>query len=235
MRIALLVCDHVKDELVKAHGDYPVMFRKLLPDLEMDDWFVCDGDFPDIEDYDAFICTGSKYSVYEDIDWINQLADLVRAIHVTEKRFIGICFGHQMMAHALGGKVKKSTYGYLIGIHQFEMKDQPSWAINQADSFNVLMLCQDQVHDLPPDAKVWASSLLCEVGMFTIGQYFLGIQGHPEYTKDFNQALFESRPEKIDQRMILEGIKTFELTPNDQALAATIADFLEQSTKRPIS
>ncbi|MEQ9299547.1 MAG: type 1 glutamine amidotransferase [Cyclobacteriaceae bacterium] len=235
MRVALLVCDHVKDELVEEHGDYPMMFGRLLPKLSLDPWFVCDGQFPDINDYDAFICTGSKYSVYEEIDWIVGLADFVRAIHIAQKKFVGICFGHQMIAHALGGQVKKSARGYLIGVHQFEMKDQPSWAIDQATSFNVLMLCQDQVHDLPPDTKVWASSPSCEVGMFTIGPHFLGIQGHPEYTKDFNRSVFENRSERIGEKIVLEAVKSFNHQPDSLALSHLISAFLSESNKKPRS
>lgn len=85
MKTALLVCDHVLPDLVPEHGDYPMMFARLLPDLNMDSWYVCDGHFPDIRDYDVFVITGSKYSVYDDIPWIQDLKVFVRVFNPLAK------------------------------------------------------------------------------------------------------------------------------------------------------
>lgn len=226
MKVALLICDHVREDLVKRHGDYPMMFRKLLPELALEDWYVCDGYFPDINDYDAFICTGSKYSVYEEIDWIIQLSKFTTQVYASGKRFVGVCFGHQMMAHALGGQVSKSDQGYLIGVHQFSVSEHISWSKHQKGSFNVLMLCQDQVIVLPPQSQVWASSEACPIGMFTVGSTFLGIQGHPEFTKAYNQAVFESRPDKISQEKVREAIDSFTNNPDTDFLSHLLTEFI---------
>lgn len=228
MRVALLVCDHVREALVAEHGDYPLMFRRLLPELAIDDWYVCDGQFPDLNAYDAFVCTGSKYSVYDEVQWIKDLAQFTRQVYEAGKKFIGICFGHQMIAHALGGKVSPSDQGYLIGVHRFDVAGQLPWAKGPVRSYKVLMLCQDQVMLLPPAAQVWAGSPACPTGMFTVGTIFLGIQGHPEFTREYNQAVFESRPEKISPQKMEQARGSFADAPDAALLSGLIRDFLSK-------
>ena len=80
MNIGLLVCDHVLPELSVHHGDYPKMFGDLLPEMQMTPIYICDGEQPNLADFDAFISTGSKRSVYEEEDWILDLADLMKRI-----------------------------------------------------------------------------------------------------------------------------------------------------------
>ncbi len=226
MKVALLVCDHVRDDLVAAHGDYPKMFQKLLPRLPMDSWFVCDGQFPDINDYDAFVCTGSKHSVYEKIEWIDDLSQFTRGVFRAGKKFVGSCFGHQMMAHALGGVVNKSAHGYLIGVHTFQISERLPWIEEDVSTFNVLMLCQDQVAELPSNSKVWASSSTCPIGIFTIGSNFLGIQGHPEFTKAYNQAVFERRPERISTEKMEAAKQSFASSPDTAFLSHLLTEFI---------
>lgn len=226
MKVALLVCDHVREDLVDSHGDYPLMFKRLLPEMPMDTWCVCDRQFPEISDYDAFICTGSKYSVYEELDWIADLSQFTRDVFQSGKKFVGSCFGHQMIAHALGGEVSKLAHGYLIGLHDFRLAQRIPWMSMDVNSYNVLMLCQDQVKELPPNSKVWASSSVCPVGMFTVGSNFLGIQGHPEFTTKYNQAVFESRPDKISQEKMEMAKSSFAKRPSTIYLSQLMMEFV---------
>ncbi len=197
MKVALLVCDHVTEKLEAKHGDYPAMFATFLPDLKMESFFVCDGHFPSTYNYDAFICTGSKRSVYEETSWILELIEFTQKVAQTSKKFFGSCFGHQMIAQALGGKVERSEHGYLIGVHSFEMDTSFPWYGPISNSYNILMLCQDQVVKLPPESKVWSKAANCPIGMISVRDQFLGIQGHPEFTKEYNRDVYQSRPEKI--------------------------------------
>jgi len=226
MKVALLVCDHVAAQFVEKHGDYPSMFDQLLPELKLEPWFVCDSQFPLIGDYDAFVCTGSKLSVYDDERWILQLKAFVKDIYASGKKFVGVCFGHQMIGEALGGKVEKAALGYLIGTHTFTISQTTPWMRPSSHSYRILMLCQDQVVKLPPGARVLAASADCPVGMYTVSDTFLGIQGHPEFMAGYNRNVFESRVERIGKEKVEAAVKSLNQGPDRELLRGWILGFL---------
>lgn len=226
MKTALLICDHVQVKLSDVHGTYLEMYANLLHGVEFDAFYVIDNEFPNPEDYDAFVVTGSKYSVYDDIKWITELKQLTTDIYHLEQKLLGICFGHQLIAEALGGKVNKSEHGYQIGIHNFEFVKNKSWMQPETTHYNMLMLCQDQVNILPPGANVLSTSPNCPIGMFEVGDHFLGIQGHPEFTKEYNKAVFESRVEKIGSEKVAKAIASLNVNINRELVQSFIISFL---------
>lgn len=195
MTLGLLQCDHVSPEFLDSRGDYDEMFRRWLPG----DWRVYDlpaGDVPAATDCDGWVTTGSRLSVYDDVAWIHRFAALVREIHAANRPFLGVCFGHQMMAQALGGRVARSPRGWGVGVHRFHVREHEPWMNPPLDSISVLMSCQDQVEEPPPHAVVLASSEHCPVALFRCGS-LLGIQGHPEWHADYAAALLSSRRDRI--------------------------------------
>lgn len=227
MRAALLVCDHVPPDLGEKHGHYPEMYQQFFSDLILAPFYVCDHHFPPLSDYDIFIITGSRYSVYDPEDWIHELKRFVREISEADKKCIGICFGHQMIAEALGGSVQKAPVGYLIGVHTFSIRGRINWMAGEKKEYNVLMLCQDQVVELPAAAEILAGNALCPVGMYQIGSQFFAIQGHPEFTKSFNEDVFMSRREKIGVAKIMEAKLSFLKDPDRLWLQKIMMQFLQ--------
>jgi GMP synthase-like glutamine amidotransferase len=126
MKIGILNADAVRPEFVAEFGEYPDMFARLLmavdPDVEFVTYEVMSGEYPtDIDEVDAYLITGSKLSVYDDVAWINALKDFVRTLHGAKKKLIGICFGHQLVAEALGGKTRQANQGWCVGVHKAKL------------------------------------------------------------------------------------------------------------------
>lgn len=184
MQIGLLQCDDVRPELQVTHRNYDQMFNALLnkvnPGIQLRFYRVIDGEYPaDPDECDGYIISGSRYSVYEDLPWIKRFEAFVQHLYQQGKPTVGICFGHQMMAQALGGKTERASNGWGVGIATSEVKSVPRWLTPKLDNYSLVVSHQDQVTQLPPGAETLAGSAFCPIGMFTVGEHFLGIQGHP--------------------------------------------------------
>lgn len=230
-KLGLLICDHVKPEYLEEHGTYPEMFIKLLPEFEHQVYYVCDGKFPTSPDEcDCWLVNGSHKSAYEEIDWIIQLKSFIREIFRSGKKFVGVCFGHQILAEALGGKVAKSEKGWKVGVCQAKILQKESWMNPAKESYKILMMCQDQVNILPKESTILAQTKNCPIAMYQVGTNMLGIQGHPEFTKAYDQALMEARIDRIGEDTVNKGLNSLDLHPDQDLLAKWIERFLRKTS-----
>ncbi|MCR9288967.1 MAG: amidotransferase [Bacteroidetes bacterium] len=212
MIIGLLECDHILKKYQHIVADYRDLFKAFLPDFEFRFYDVCNNQFPEsIHECDGWMCTGSKHSVYEEIDWIKRLKIFIKELFENDKKYVGICFGHQLLAASLGGKVWKSDKGWCVGVHSFEVIKKEAWMTPFQSSFNLLMMCQDQVFVLPEQGEILAQSADCQIGMFRVGDHMLSIQAHPEFLKAYTQALMEDRIERIGKQVVENGISSLEM------------------------
>jgi len=229
MKLGLLQCDHASGPAAKIAGDYDAMFRRWIEA----DWLIYDvtrGERPrDLDECDAYVTTGSSASVYDDVPWIHGFAELVKGIHSSDKPFLGVCFGHQMMAHALGGRVARSPHGWEIGVRRFPIGKREAWMRPGRDEISMLMSCQDQVEQLPADAAVLAGDRQCPVALYRVGN-MLGIQGHPEFAAAYGEALIGDRVERIGAERAERGRASLAEPADTNLAAAWIARFLESAS-----
>ena len=202
MKLGILKTDAVRPEWVPEFGEYPDMFIALLarqnPDLEFVVYDVEEGEYPgDIDEVDAYLITGSKSSVYEDKPWIHALIDFVRELDRRRKKIIGICFGHQLVAQALGGRTEKSPKGWGVGLHTHQFSDLPEWHDQGEPGFDILVSHQDQVVENAVGASVLAGSDFCENAVCQIGEHILTFQGHPEFLPEYSREIIDFRREMI--------------------------------------
>lgn len=227
MTVGLLICDHVDDVYQPKFGDYPSMFRNLFPEFEFTEYDVVNGEFPeDLDAHKVYMASGSRFSAYEDLPWIDKLKELIQELHKSKKCFIGYCFGHQILAEALGGKVEKSEDGWCVGILDFTPTSKESWMRPDTEKLNLLMMCQDQVVELPENAKLLAGSPQCPVGMFAIDNRMLGIQAHPEFEEEYDRLLINNRVDRIGADMVSEGLRSFNQEVDQELIYDWIINFI---------
>ena len=187
MKIGILLTGHSPDTLLGNFGDYDQIFRKMLNGhpFEFETYAVVDDEFPDSASAaDGWLITGSRHGAYEDLPWISRLEELIRNIHDVGLPLIGVCFGHQVIATALGGTVEKFAGGWAVGRTEYDMNGSKI-ALNAWH--------QDQVTQRPQGARVLAGNAFCENAILAYGDTIWTVQPHPEYGADFIRGLIRTR------------------------------------------
>ncbi|HET9811778.1 MAG TPA: type 1 glutamine amidotransferase [Sphingomicrobium sp.] len=214
MKLAILVTGHPPGELEDQFGDYPAMFARLLGDgFEIESFNVQAGGFPDRAAVDGFLITGSPAGVYDPLPWIVPLLDFIRA--AKDRKMVGICFGHQAMAEALGGHVEKSEKGWGTGLHRYAIDRVEPW-MDHVEEIAIPASHQDQVVVQPPNTRVIASSGFTPFAALAwTDRPAISFQFHPEFSPRFAKALIEKRHDAIpDPEAPIESLDA----PNDSAM-----------------
>jgi GMP synthase-like glutamine amidotransferase len=229
MNIGLLECDHVLEKFRPIAGDYRDMFAALFdrhaPQITLRPFDVRNGEFPSLDECDGYLTTGSRFSAYEDEEWILALKDFTRQAHGAKKPFVGVCFGHQIIAEALGGKVARADAGWGAGVREVEIFGPESWMEPEQSRCGLQYMHQDQVARMPENSAVVGRSEHCPVAMFLVGDSTLGIQAHPEFPKAYSEALLRDRVERIGKERVEAALASLESPTDESIVAKWIAAF----------
>ena len=199
MKLAILETGRPPGDLQQRFGSYVDMFRQLLGDgFDIASFDVETGELPrDPADYDAYLITGSPAGVYEPLPWIGKLAEFIRS--AKDQKMVGICFGHQAMAEALGGHVEKSERGWGIGLQRYAVERAAPW-MDAVAEIAVPASHQDQIVDQPPNTQVLVASQFAPyAGLAWTDRPAISFQFHPEFTPDFAKALVEYRRDRLPE------------------------------------
>ncbi|MBF0448368.1 MAG: GMP synthase [Magnetococcales bacterium] len=234
MKIAFLHAGFPPGQLEAEHGDYLSMFRSAFLGLdravELVDFQVQNGLFPDpTEGFDAYLCCGSASSVTEAEPWIEQLLEFVRTVDQKGDRLVGICFGHQLVAQALGGTVERARSGWGLGVKRAGITKPQPWMQPRLDGVNLLYSHQDQVTSLPGFARVTLQTDHCPIAGFQIDNRFLTFQGHPEFNPAYLEALMEDRRPLIGDGPVDRALESLNNQTDNQQIMSWILSFLAQS------
>jgi GMP synthase-like glutamine amidotransferase len=193
MKLAILETGQPPGDLADRFGDYPSMFAQLLgPEFEVETFDVQSGQLPD-GGHDSILITGSPAGVYDPLPWIEPLQQFIRS--AGDRKMVGICFGHQVMAEALGGHVEKSDKGWGAGLHEYSIRRREPWMDGEvATEIADPASHQDQVVIQPPNTEVVAASGFTPyAGLAWTDRPAISFQFHPEFSPDFAKALIEKR------------------------------------------
>lgn len=234
VRVVLLECDHVPEPLLHLGGDYGRMFverfRAHAPEIVFERVDVIGGQaLPDVAVHDGLLITGSRYSANDDFPWLNRLKRHVVDAVAAGVPVVGICFGHQLLADALGGRVERAAAGWGVGIHTAEVLTQREWMHPSLESFSLVVSHQDQVTSLPADSQVLATSAHAPIAALQIGTA-VGFQGHPEFDASYAAALMQTRRHRIPAEAIRAGESSLRQRPDDGTVTRWLGNFLA-STK----
>ncbi len=231
LHLGILQADTVLAHFQSEFGDYPAMFRTLFDTVDANIRFsnfdVQQG-LPARLDCDAYLITGSRHSVYDDLAWIQPLVKFLEQVLQANKKIIGVCFGHQLMAHFFGGRVEANCKGWAVGVHASTLVRQAHWMHNNAQSFQLISSHQDQVCQLPSNAEVFASNEFCPIAGFTMGNQVITVQGHPEFKKSYAQVLMDYRRELLGEAVYVNGVASLENSMDPALVAQWMLNFVRR-------
>lgn len=222
MKIGILQTGLAPDVLKDEMGDYPDMFARLLAGHGFDfvTYRVVEGEFPaSVTECEGWLITGSRHGAYEDHPWIPPLEEFIRHAYWAHVPIVGICFGHQIVAQAMGGKVERYPEGWAVGATDYDFGDT---------TLRLNAWHRDQVTEVPPMAEVIASNDFCANAALLYGDRALTVQAHPEFRPEFIDGLMRTRGKGlVPDDLMAAATDRLALPLDDQTMADQIAAFFE--------
>jgi GMP synthase-like glutamine amidotransferase len=235
MRIGILKADSVLPDLAVHHGEYPDMFREVLvaaePTAEVVSFDAEHGELPKEGDAcDGYVITGSRRSVYEEIPWIADLAAWARRAETARTPLVGVCFGHQLIAQALGGRTEKADRGWTIGVQEYSLDRPLPWTDRR--SLRLIHSHQDQVTALPASAERIGGNGACPVALYRIGDHVLCVQGHPEFSPEYARDLYAKRRAVFGEEAYAAAVASLARENDRFDFGRGIVDFIRRAGPR---
>ena len=224
MKIGILQTGMAPDALKDDLGDYPDLFARLLAGkgLSFETYRVVEGVFPpSVNACDGWLITGSRHGAYEDHPWIPRLEDFIRAAYAARVPLVGICFGHQIVAQAMGGKVERHPNGWAVGATDYDFGDK---------SLRLNAWHRDQVTQVPSMAKVIGRNAFCANAALLYNDRAFTVQAHPEFRPEFVSGLMETRGKGLVPDDLMDTARTrLPLPIDDHLMADQISDFFKMA------
>ena len=234
MHLAILMTNtdesHFAAQWPRDCQKFEALVSSVRPSWRFSCFSVKDGIFPeDPTNFDGWIVTGSPASVHDQTDWIVKLQALISDRVAAAAPIFGACFGHQVIAQALGGHVEKSPSGWSLGVQEINTEGSPPWGSALPSTYRLYAAHVEQVTKMPTGAENVASSQNCPLAGFRIGNKVFTTQYHPEMRPAFFGALVGHLEEFLPVEAIANAKATQVEPVNTSAWAETIARFFESA------
>ncbi len=236
MKVGILDTGVVADELQGEFGTYADMFRMWLSggdpcgNIDFTRYNTVAGKLPNgPESCDAYLITGSASSVFDPDPWIGPLRQFVRAAYDARRKMVGVCFGHQLLAEILGGRVERSSKGWGIGTALSRVEQKRPWMQPEQPTIRLLVTHRDQVVALPPGAEVLCGNAFCPFDFVQYSPHAISMQGHPEHRRAYTTTLIERRREQYPPDVYEGAMRTLHLPTDEQVVGRWVLRFLHEN------
>ena len=233
MKIGILEAGLLRDAMAGRFDPYPVMFERFIGlaghEFEFEAFCVVGGEMPpSIHACDGWLITGSRHGVYDRLEWMAPLQDFIRELAAAKIPLIGVCFGHQIIAQALGGEVVISDKGWGVGLHQYDVEQTYPWMKTDSRRAGMYAYHQDQVVKCPAAAEVFLSSVFCPYAGLSYEDSIISVQAHPEFEAAYEIALLEAYGGRVVPAEVArqaQATMSGDSSADSQLLANWFADF----------
>jgi GMP synthase-like glutamine amidotransferase len=225
MRIGILVTNTDRSDFAKLRPTDGEKFTTLLQQVRPSWTYVPvevkDGEFPKhVSDFDGYVIGGSPSSANDNDPWITQLLTFIKAVDAAEIPTIGICFGHQAIAKALGGEVSKGPNGWGYGVAE-------TWFEPLQQNIKLHAAHKEQVSRLPEGAEILGGNEFCPIGAYAKGKHIFSTQYHPELTEEFMVDLTTEMENVLGPDITAKARAEFKGNTQSEMFAEWMAKFLE--------
>jgi GMP synthase-like glutamine amidotransferase len=182
-------------------------------------------EFPaSVHDAEGWLITGSRHGAYEDHPFIKPLEQFVRDAHAAGVPVVGICFGHQIMAQAMGGTVERFAGGWTVGATDYDFG---------GERLTLNAWHRDQVTKAPEGAQVLATAEGCSIAALGYGDRMFSVQPHPEFRPDFIDGLMRTRgPGLVPDDLMAAARERLGTALSAPSMAGRIAAFFKMPRAR---
>ncbi|KAJ5594635.1 uncharacterized protein N7459_000843 [Penicillium hispanicum] len=243
LRVAVIECDTPIPPVQTKLGNYGDIFERLLQrglqtsgnstvDIQVSKWNVVDNPvYPNPDECDAFLLTGSKHDAFADDPWIVSLTDYVREIVQSHKKpVVGVCFGHQVLARALGARVGRSE-GWEISVEEIDLTDAGKKLFGQ-DKLHLHQMHRDVVFEVPEGCTNLGSSPRCAVQGLYMPSRLISVQAHPEFNEYVMSNILQARHNSgvLNDEMYQDGNSRSAKPHDGEKLAGEFVKFIIESS-----